>query len=283
MKKYALFLGCNIPARVRQYVDSTLAVLERLGVGIVDIPMFNCCGYPMRNFDQTAFLLSSARNLALAEKKGLDMLVMCNCCYGSLKKAEYVINEEGRQREKINRLLARDNLEFQGKIQVKHLLSVLYVDVGAEMIQTKISQPFGDLKIGVHYGCHALRPSKVTQFDDPVAPSLFDELVELTGAKSVDWPTRLECCGAPLTGVNDHLAMSLARKKLSDVRQAGAEYLCTACPFCYMQFDAAGENKGSTMLYPQLLGLSMGIERERLGINSSTNFKFQQNQGKYSA
>ena len=268
MKKYALFLGCNIPARVRQYADSAVAVLERLGVGLVDIPMFNCCGYPMRNYDQTAFLLSSARNMALAKKAGLDdMLVMCSCCYGSLKKAEYVMKEGGRLRKKIDLLLAQNDLEFSDSIQVKHLLSVLYVDVGIETIRDKISQPFDDLKIGAHYGCHALRPSKITQFDDPVAPSLFDELVELTGARSVDWPSRLECCGAPLTGVNDHLSMSLAGKKLSDVRDAGAEYLCTACPFCYMQFNAARENGCSSILYPQLLGLSMGIDRETLGVS----------------
>ena len=90
MNKYALFLGCNIPARVTQYEISSRAVLKMLDIELMDIRMFNCCGYPMRNFDQKAFLLSAVKNLALAENRSLDILVLCKCCFGSLKKAEYL-------------------------------------------------------------------------------------------------------------------------------------------------------------------------------------------------
>jgi len=63
--KYALFLGCNIPARVDQYDASARAVLRQVGVQLKDIREFNCCRYPMRNADQKSFLFSSAVNLAL--------------------------------------------------------------------------------------------------------------------------------------------------------------------------------------------------------------------------
>ncbi len=276
MMKYALFLGCNIPARVSQYEASSRAVLKKTGIELVDIPEFGCCGYPMQNIDQRAFLFSAANNLALAEEAGLDILVMCKCGYGSLKKAEHIMKEDGDPREEVNRLLSEKGLKYDGKIQVKHLLSVLYHDVGIDTLKSKISGSYKGLRLATHYGCHALRPSKITRFDDPVAPTLFDELVEITGAESVDWTSKLECCGAPLTGVNDGLSIDLTKKKLTDGKKAGAHYLCTACPFCHLQFDTVqktmvshngNEEHLASILYPQLLGLCMGIDKETLGIH----------------
>ena len=58
--KYALFEGCNIPARLNQYADATKAVFNKLGIELVDMAGFNCCGYPVRNIDQRAFILSAA-------------------------------------------------------------------------------------------------------------------------------------------------------------------------------------------------------------------------------
>lgn len=275
MIKYALFLGCNIPARVNQYECSSRAVLERAGVETVDIRDFNCCGYPMRNADRKSFILSSARNLALAEKEGFNILTLCKCCFGSLKNAEYLLKENSNLCGEVNRTLAENGLKYEGRVEVKHLLSVLYHDVGIDALKSEISVIYKNLKVATHYGCHALRPSRVTQFDDPVAPKLFDELVEITGAESIDWPEKLECCGAPLMGINDDLSMGLTAKKLEAGRKAGADYLCSACPYCQMQFDAVqnmmiSHNRNNdylaSILYPQLLGLCMGIDSETLGI-----------------
>ena len=275
MMKFALFLGCNIPARVEQYDTSARAVLKQVGVQLVDIREFNCCGYPMRNVDQKAFLLSSAVNLSLAEKENLDIMALCKCCFGSLKEAEHVLKEQGNLQEEVNRLLAQRGLKYTGKTQIKHFLSVLYHDVGLDTLKNNISRIYKDFKIATHYGCHALRPSKITRFDDPVAPTIFDKLVEVTGAKSVDWNRKLECCGAPVLGVNDDLSMNLTRKKLEDAKKVNADYLCSACPYCHLQFDVVqkmiisqnGNDPLASVLYPQLLGLSMGLDEKILGIH----------------
>ena len=278
MKPYAFFIGCNIPARLGQYETSARAVLGSLGVELVDFREFNCCGYPMRNSHETSFLLSSAKNLAVAEKAGLDILALCKCCFGTLKTAQYRLNEDESLKADINRQLFRHQLQYTGQIRVKHVLSVLYHDVGLEDLKNRVRQSYKDLKIAVHYGCHALRPSTVTEFDDPANPRLFDELVALTGAKSVEWENRLECCGAPLTGINDPLSQDLTRKKLESATEAGAAYLCSACPWCQLQFDTVQEQMISddnrkkpvpSILYPQLLGLSLGIDGDKLGIDAN--------------
>jgi heterodisulfide reductase subunit B len=273
--KYALFQGCNTPARVKQYADATMAVSRKLDIELVEIPEFNCCGYPARNTDFRAFVLSAAKNLAVAQKAGLDMLVMCKCCYGSLKKAEHILSHDQVLKGEINDFLAKENLKYQDGIEIKHLLSVLYHDVGLEQLKNRIKTAYSGMQIAVSYGCHALRPSSVTAFDDPVSPRIFDELVEITGAFSVDWSRKLDCCGAPLTGINDQLAMEMAQKKIDSAREAGAHYICTACPYTQLQFDkvqtywSAGTNNVEMLapiLYPQLLGLSMGIDEQTLGL-----------------
>ena len=273
--KYALFLGCNIPARVVQFETAARAVMGKVGIQLVDIRDFKCCGYPVRNLDQKAFLLSASENLAWAEKFGLNIMTLCKCCFGSLKEAEHFLKEDGDLQEEIKKLLAAKGLQYEGKTEVKHFLSVLYHDVGLDTLERNISNAFEGLKIATHYGCHALRPSDVTRFDDPVAPSIFDKLVEVTGAESVDYLSKLECCGAPVMGVNDDLSMNLTEKKLANGKKAGADYLCAACPWCHLQFDTVqkmmisqnGSEPLASIVYPQLLGLSMGIDEKTLGID----------------
>ena len=273
--KYALFIGCNIPARVVQYETAARAVMKQLGVQLIDNRDFKCCGYPARNIDRKAFLLSASENLARAEKSGLNIMALCKCCFGNLKEAEQFLKEEGDLQEEIRKDLAKKGLTYEGKFEVKHFLSVLYHDVGLDEIKNHITQAFKGLKIATHYGCHALRPSKVTQFDDPVAPSIFDKLVEATGAKSVVYNNKLDCCGAPLLGINDDLSMKITANKLANGKKAGADYLCAACPWCQIQFDHVqkmmisqnGHESLASIVYPQLLGLCFGIDEETLGIH----------------
>ena len=273
--KYALFLGCTIPARLPQYESSSRAVLRELGVEVVDIREFNCCGYPLRNTDFKASILCATRNLALAEREELEMLVLCQCGFGMLTYTASLLEQKPALKNEINTILTKEGLSYHGGAGIKHLLTVLSHDVGADRIKEKVIRPYHDLRVATHYGCHALRPSEITQFDDPVNPTLFETLVAVSGAQSIEWQARAECCGAPLFGVNDELSMELTQRKLLGAKQAGAQYLCTACPYCHIQFDTVqgmipGERGADHLLppilYPQLLGLSLGIEAERLGV-----------------
>jgi heterodisulfide reductase subunit B len=273
--RYALFQGCQIPARLPHYETAARAVLKNLDVELVEIREFSCCGYPVRNTDLTASLLAAARNLAIAETHHLPVLTLCQCGYGQLRYAAHLLTEQPPIKEQLNHILTKEGLEYSHAPEIKHLLTVLYHDIGREAIKEKVTKPFTELKIATHYGCHALRPSEITCFDDPVNPTLFDELVELTGAESISWEARLECCGAPLLGSNDALAFSLMEKKITTAHNAGAQYLAVACPYCHLQFDSVQKmmsikNKTNhtlaPILYPQLLGLSMGMDGERLGL-----------------
>ncbi|WP_299980595.1 CoB--CoM heterodisulfide reductase iron-sulfur subunit B family protein [Desulfobacula sp.] len=285
MKKFALFIGCNISAKVEQYESSARAVLKKLDIDTADIKEFNCCGYPMKNTDQTAWMLSSARNIALAENAGKDILTLCKCCFGSLKKANAILKEDNGLKVKINEILGKEDLKYQGTSSISHYLSVLHDDITIDELNKKTIDHYKDLNIATHYGCHALRPSEIMKFDDPASPSLFDNLVKVTGAKSIEWAGKLDCCGAPVLGINDNLSYDLTEKKLGNAKKAGADFICVACPWCHMQFDKIQDQIASkrnseynlpSILYTQLLGLRLGIEKEELGIDSQNNERLNQ-------
>lgn len=267
--KYALFLGCRIPAAVPAYETATRAVLDALGVDVVDLP-FACCGQPIRSRDRAAYVHSAARNLALAERDGLDILAPCKCCFGSLRHAVRFLEEDAPLRERVTAALAGEGLAWTGRIEVEHLLPVLARKVDPDRLRTAITAPRTGLRVAASYGCHALRPAGVTRFDNPLAPTLFETLVRATGAEPVEWARRLECCGDPLHESNGPLSGRLTRAKIEDAQRAGADVLCTACPHCHERFATAMAAEPGLalplMLYPQLLGLAMGIETRRLGL-----------------
>jgi len=249
--KYGIFLGCNIPYHLPNYCVSTLSMLDSLGVKWEDVKEFGCCGYPFMWVDEESFLLLSARNLAIAEERGLDMLVLCDCCFGALKRAEYLLGD-GKVRDKINKKLLSEGLKYNGRVRVKHIIQVLFYEVGLEKIGKM--RKGGSLKVAVHYGCHLLRPSSITQFDDPFSPTIFDKLVEAAGAEPISWPLKTDCCGASLRGISKDMSFKVLERKLKSAEVAGADFICVTCPYCYMQFKSLENRKPSPILYPQLLG-----------------------------
>ncbi len=275
-KSVALFRCCMTSMGLKHYESASNAVLQELGITFADIKEFNCCGYPLRNLSFKAYLISSGRNLALAERRGVDILTFCNCCYGSLKHADHVIRENEQAREEINAALRKEGLEYKGNVRPKHFLEVLLEDIGIEELRKRVKKSFDGLKVAVHYGCHLLRPKKIVGFYDSFPPVHFDSLIEATGAKSVSWFGKYECCGSPLLGVNDELSMDITEKKLKHAAQSGADCLCVTCPYCQIQFDRIQKRiiegrdlpaKVPCLLFPQLLGLSLGIEPELLGVD----------------
>ncbi len=273
--KYAIQRCCTTPVVLKQYETSTDALLKHLGVQLVDIKEFNCCGYPLKSIDNKAYMLCSTRNLALAERENLDILTFCNGCFSTLKRVNHYLGEEAPLREEINRALTGDGLRYQGGVRVRHLLEVLYEDLGVDSVRESIVKRFSGLKIATHYGCQILRPREIMQFDNPIAPTIFDHLVQLTGAESIPWSRKLDCCGSPMWGIDDKLSMDLTEKKVRNARNSGADYLCTACPYCQLQFDRVQKILVSernrvqplpSILFTQLLGLCLGLDEQALGL-----------------
>lgn len=274
--KFAIFRCCPTSQFLQYYETSTNAVMSKLGVTIIDVKEFNCCGYPLKSTDKLAYLLAAVRNLALAAGKGLDLITVCNCCFESLKQAKFIMESDASMHDRVSEVLLKEGLVYREEIRIRHLFEVLLEDIGIDSIKERLVAGYDGLNIATHYGCHLLRPSRILQFDDPAAPTRFDDLVELTGAQSVPWKSKLDCCGAPAWGGHDALSINLTKRKIEDARAGGAHFFCVACVYCQLQFDRvqhmqiAASSSGNSLapiLYTQLLGLTLGIEPGELGLD----------------
>jgi len=264
-------LGCVIPARLNSYDAATRRIAEVLGVELVDIEGAICCSSPdMESMSEETGLAMAAYNISIAEEMNLDIMVLCNGCNEVLVKANKKLKENKKLQDKVNNVLADLGRKYNGTIEVKHLVRVLYEDFGVEKIKKKIKKPFKNLKVAVHYGCHLIKPSEFLMFDNPENPKSLDELVNITGARSVNYPDKMECCGGPILAVNEDLSLNIARSKIEVVKKY-ADVIVTACPFCYLQYEncqlLSGEKEQiPVVLYPQLLGLALGIDYDDLAL-----------------
>ncbi|MHA1145278.1 MAG: CoB--CoM heterodisulfide reductase iron-sulfur subunit B family protein [Candidatus Helarchaeota archaeon] len=271
---YAYFLGCTVPARTNQYDAATRKVAEKLGIGLNDIEGASCCGLNFKYLDRKAWLLMAARNIVLAERMNMNIMTLCNGCYETLKEVNHELKLHDSLRQDMNKTLQKVGLEFQGTIEILHLVDVL-AGLDKELIRSKFSISLKGLKVAVHYGCHLLKPSRIIQFDDPENPHVLDDLVELTGAKAVAWDDKLTCCGGPLLSVNEDLSVRLALDKFKGAHSAGADILLSVCPFCTIQFDLIQlkvqekynlDFEIPVIFLPQLYGLAMGMDPDELGV-----------------
>lgn len=277
MPEYTLFLGCIIPARFPFMEKSTRLVLSKLGCTLHDLEGATCC--PTKSIvkpsGDLAWYVTAARNLALAERAEYDLLVPCNGCYSTLKTVEVEMRVNPHLREEVNNVLAYAGLEYRGTIKVKHLVEVLHDEIGIAKIKQQVIKPFDGMKIAAHAGCHMLRPSSSIFFDDPNKPKKFDALIEALGAKSIEYETKMLCCGGNLNTADEpDEATALSRMKLLEVTKK-ADAISLTCPSCFMQYDSrqylmqkSGEKLNVPIIYyPEMLGLAIGFSPQELGMD----------------
>lgn len=272
--RYAFFAGCTTLARLWGYEKATRRVAERLGVELVDMPGSSCCGTTyLETLDHKTGLAVAARNICIAEEMGLDVVTVCNGCTEVLMKTNKELKEDPKLRTEVNEVLADVGKEFKGTVEVKHFVMMLKDDIGLDKIGSEVEHPLKGLRVGTHYGCHMLKPSDIMVQDDPEAPTTLDDLVEVTGAKSVAYPNKLECCAGPIMGIREAVTWSVGLEKVETVKKF-ADILITACPFCYLTYERCQliqENSPNVPIvhYPQLLGLALGIDYDDLGFDSN--------------
>jgi heterodisulfide reductase subunit B len=275
---YALFLGCITPNRYPGIEVATRKVLPQFKINLEDMHGASCCPAPgvFRSFSMDAWLVAAARNLCIAEEMGLNILTLCNGCYGTLWEANHELKTHDSKRKMVNSILSKIGKEFRGNIEVKHFVEVLLKEIGSKEIRKMISKPL-KLKVAAHYGCHLLKPKVYRKLDSVERPRILDDLIVATGAESLDYSEKMACCGAGggvRSGVID-VSLRMLNDKLSSMREANADCIVNVCPFCHLQFDRGQiELKEMynisiynlpTLHYFQLLGLAMGMKPKEVG------------------
>ena len=270
--RYAYYPGCSAESTARDMHQSTLAVAQALGIDLVEPKGWTCCGATAGH--QTDRLLAvslPAANLTKVQDMKLDMMVNCAACYNRMKVANHEIAAHPAVRQGVREALDRD---YDGSVKVRHLLEVLLEDVGLPAITKAVKRPLNGLKVACYYGCLLVRPPKILKFDDPENPTSLDRLVTAIGGTSLEWPSKVECCGGGLSLSRTDVVVELTGSIIDMAASVGADCIAVSCPMCQVNLDLrqqdinkqTGKNYQIPIVYiTQLLGLCLGIGPGDLG------------------
>lgn len=276
MKYYSYFPGCSSSdGGAKAYGQSAQAVSKALDIELIELEDWNCCGStPYSSIDDLVSLSIAARNLALAEKTGLDLVTPCSACYVILSKANSCLKEHPNVKAEVDEALAAGGLEYRGAVNIRHLFEVMVKDIGYDEIESKVKRKLDGLKVAPYYGCQIVRPGP--GFDDPEFPQSLDRLIETLGAEATPFPLKSHCCGGSLIISEEDIALGLIRKLLDSAVSNGAECIITVCPLCQTNLDVYQgkiNRKFKThyqipvLFFTQLLGLALGFSSKELGID----------------
>ena len=276
MKKYAYFPGCSLEKMALSYHKSSLETTRALGVELEELEDWNCCGATTYfQFDEVLANTLVARNLAMAEKQGLDFVAPCSACYKNSYFTNTYMKEDAALSEKINAALEIDNLQLSGNLKVHHLIDVFVDEVGTEEIKDKVVNPLTELKVAPYYGCQIIRPRK--NDGNVEDPHFFEEILTAIGADAVNFAYKTRCCGGSLLITNRPAALDMIRILLQNILRSGADIVATACPLCQVNLEVyqtqVNEEFGTdfdipVLYFTQLMGVALGIAPKKLGIGS---------------
>ncbi len=275
--KYALYPGCAAKGATPELYQSTMAIIGRLGIQVVELTAASCCGAGVvAEADPDVALALNARTFAQAEQLGLDVMTICGTCQGVMGAANKRLKTEPGLRERINRILEPDGMAYRGTVQVKHLLWIVVREVGLQRLGEQVRVSMEDFQIAPFYGCYILRPSWDLGFDDPENPASLEKVIRAVGGEPVAYAGRTKCCGFPIILEKEAIAVAMAGANMKEAKDGGADFMVTPCPLCHMSLDiyqdragkAVNTNLNLPILHlPQLLGLAMGIPPKDLGVS----------------
>lgn len=275
--RLTIYWGCLIPTSQYAYEISLRQTLQRFNIEIIDLKEASCCGGPVRSVNADAAYFLSLRNLAIASQTGIeDLLVPCNECHFMLSETLHRVRGDQETRGRMTSLLTEEGLTYPSNLRIWHVIDLLYDLVTVDGVKKEVKKPLEGLKFAVHPGCQIIRPSEIGRVDHPEAPKKMDALIEALGAETLDYSEKLDCCGAALLFSHENAALSLTGSKLKAVQAYGVDGFVDTCPYCHNLYDGRQRDAAATIggklsisvfYLTQLLGIALGINPEKLGLN----------------
>lgn len=270
--KFGYYPGCSLKGSAREYDESLRAIAGPLGVELVEVPDWSCCGATAaHNLNHLMALALPARVLALAEKAGLtDLVVPCSACLNRLVSANHEMAHDEKVRKDVLDVI---QMPYNGTVKVINALEFLHKVFSSS--QRTFAKPFAR-KVACYYGCYLVRPPKVVNFDRPEDPQSMDEIMKKIGAAPIDWPHKVECCGAGLSVSRTDLVAKLSGKIVDAAAKRGAEAIIVVCPMCHTNLDMRRDWIEQTLGCPyripvlyltQAIGLALGLDENTLGLH----------------
>lgn len=258
--EFSYYPGCSLHAVALEYDASARAVFETLGVKLVELEDWVCCGASSAHSVSHDLAVSlPAINIALAQAAGHgDLLAPCAACFNRIKSADYALRNDPTQRQTIE-----DAAEFKytGEVRVRSPLDVMVNDVGLDSIAARVVRPLKGLKVVSYYGCLLVRPPRLMEFDNPEHPVAMNRILQTLGADVKDWSYAVDCCGGSVSLPRPDITTRLVSGLAAHAREAGAAAIVTACPMCQMNLEMRQADRPPTPIFyfTELMGLAFGL------------------------
>jgi len=248
--KISYYPGCTLKNHAKNFEDSTICALNSIGVDVQELDRWNCCGTVFSlTTDDLIHHVAPIRNLIRVKEANFDkVMTVCAMCYNTLKRANERVKSDPDSLDILNNFMDREQVSYEGDVQVFHLLEFLKEEIGFENLAKKVVKPLKKLKIASYYGCLLVRPKGIG-FDDMENPTILDDLMSKLGADSIDFPYKTECCGAYQTVDKPDIIADRTNQILTSARKQGAEIVVVSCPLCAFNLDQ--RQKKTVEKYPE--------------------------------
>ncbi len=258
--KVSYYPGCSLHGTAKEYDQSMRAVSAALGIELKELSDWSCCGATSAH--STNFKLSvalPARDLMIAEKDALDVMVPCAACFNRFKTAQHHLKEDQALKSEVERIVGD---RYQGTVAVRNPIDIIASEIGLDALQAKVKQPLSGLQPVSYYGCLLLRPPEVCAFDDYENPVLLDKILGALGADVKPWSYKTDCCGGSLTISRTDIVVNMVDKLMIMAREAGANCIAVACPVCMANLDmrASQSLKLPVFYFTELLAVALGLK-----------------------
>lgn len=274
--KIPYYPGCTLNTVAKDFDESAKGSAVAIGFEMEDLAQWNCCGatFPLTP-DNIMALTAPAKVLSNASKQGDTLTTLCSVCYNVLKRTNKVIRDDKEKRSVINEFIEE---EYDGGVNVVHFLEVLRDKVGFAKVKEAVKTPLAGIRTATYYGCMLLRPFEDMGIDNAERPTVFEDLLKALGAEPVDFPNKIECCGAHLSMNNEKIVERLSGNVMTSAVGSGAELIVTSCPLCQYNLEKsqskvaeeeAGYNPVPVVYFTQVLGLALGQDPATLGFEKN--------------
>jgi len=257
---FSYYPGCTDHSTSLEYGLSAEAVFKTLGVELVEIEDWNCCGAAAtHSLNHLLSLCLPARNIAIAQStKAGPLAVPCAGCFNMLKRAEYALKNDEAKRKEIEEIVG---FTYQPSFEILALIDVIVNRIGLETIQGKVKRPLSGLRPACYYGCALVRHPKVTQLDHPENPQYLDRLMKVLGAEPVEWSYKNDCCGADLALTHSGIVKKLVGKIVSMAKEADAHCIVTSCGLCQANLEMRQGTGLPVFYFTELMGVALDVEK----------------------
>jgi len=267
--KYGYYPGCCLNTTCKDFDTSIRSVFRALDIDFEEIRNWVCCGSSAVHIASRYLAVALALDtLAKAQKQGRDeILVPCVACYARFKQALNEIGKDQGLRHEVEETLKH---KFTDKLKVTQPLDLFGTEVFLKRISEARKRDLSSLKVVCYYGCGTRVPN---HSEDVENPQCMERLMRAAGVQVLDWGLRTDCCGGNLSLTRTDIAYKLCRDILEGAKEAGAEAIVVACPFCDMNLDARqveiGDRYGTryelpVYYYSQLIGAALGNPEKEL-------------------